>query len=54
MLYEVITHRPADALTHYRAYLEQSHSDDLIVVAWVKELEMQVGTAVASTSGSAP
>jgi len=54
ILYDLSMHRPAEALTHYRAYLEQSHSDDLIVVAWVKELEMQVGTAVASTSGSAP
>jgi tetratricopeptide (TPR) repeat protein len=48
ILYEVSLRRPADALAHYRAYLEHDHGDDLIVVAWVKELEIQVGTAVAS------
>ncbi|TJY61154.1 tetratricopeptide repeat protein [Sinimarinibacterium sp. CAU 1509] len=52
ILYEVSLRRPVDALTHYRAYLEHDHGDDLIVTAWVKELEMQVGTAVASSTGA--
>ncbi len=50
ILYEVSLRKPADALTHYRAYLEHDHSNDLIVTAWVKELEMQLGTSVASNA----
>ncbi|MCX7060749.1 MAG: tetratricopeptide repeat protein [Gammaproteobacteria bacterium] len=39
ILYDVSMHRPQDALTCYRRYLALIGKDDLIVSAWVRELE---------------
>lgn len=52
ILYDVAMRRPQDALFQYREYQRYSGKDDLIVTAWIKDLEMTVGTAVAS--GAAP
>ena len=39
VLYDVYLERPEAALAAYRAYLERSPEDDLIVRVWVRELE---------------
>lgn len=52
ILYDVAMRRPQDALFQYREYQRISGKDDLIVTAWIKDLEMTVGTTVAS--GAAP
>lgn len=48
ILYDVALRRPQDALFQYREYLRTSGKEDLIVSAWIKDLEMTVGTTVAS------
>jgi tetratricopeptide (TPR) repeat protein len=48
ILYDVAMRRPQDALFHYREYQRTSGKQDLIVSAWIKELEMTAGTTVAS------
>ena len=52
ILYDVAMKRPQDALSQYREYLKAAKKEDLIVSAWIKQLEMTTGTAVAS--GGAP
>ena len=52
ILYDVVMKRPQDALFQYREYQRTSGKDDLIVSAWIKDLEMTAGTTVAS--GAAP
>lgn len=39
ILYDVSMHRPAEALRYYRRYQELIGHEDLIVTAWVRELE---------------
>ncbi|WP_161554221.1 tetratricopeptide repeat protein [Stenotrophobium rhamnosiphilum] len=52
ILYEVSMRRPQEALSQYREYLRLSGKENLIVTAWIKQLEMTAGTTVAS--GAAP
>ena len=52
ILYDVAMKRPQDALMQYREYQRSSGRDDLIVSAWIKDLETISGTTVAS--GAAP
>jgi Flp pilus assembly protein TadD len=52
ILYDVGMRRPQDALSQYREYQRTSGKEDLIVTAWIKDLEMTSGTTVAS--GAAP
>ena len=42
VLHDVYTRRPADALTHYRAYQKLAGDERLIVTAWIRELEAQL------------
>lgn len=42
VLHDLYTRRPADALTHYRAYQKLAGDERLIVSAWIKELEAQL------------
>lgn len=39
ILYEVSMHRPQEALVQYRRYQQLSGKDDLIVTAWIKDIE---------------
>lgn len=48
ILYDVALRRPQDALFQYREYQRLSGTQDLIISAWIKDLEMTVGTTVAS------
>lgn len=52
ILYDVAMRRPQDALSQYREYQRTSGKEDLIVSAWIKDLEMTAGTTVAI--GGAP
>jgi len=52
ILYDVSMRRPQDALSQYREYLCVAGKEDLIVTAWVKDLESTAGVTVAS--GAAP
>lgn len=48
ILYDVAMKRPQEALFQYREYQRSSGKDDLIVSAWIKDLETSSGTTVAS------
>ena len=48
ILYEVSMKQPQDALNQYREYLKSAGKEDLIVSAWIKELEASTNTTVAS------
>ena len=52
ILYDVALKRPQDALSQYREYLKVAGKEDLIVSAWIKQIEMSAVTTVAS--GAAP
>ena len=52
ILYDVSMKRPQDALSQYREYLRVAGKEDLIVSAWIKDLEMSSGMTIAS--GAAP
>jgi tetratricopeptide (TPR) repeat protein len=39
ILYDVFLHRPDAALTRYRAYQQLTGGDNLIVAAWIRDLE---------------
>lgn len=47
ILYDVGMKRPQDALPQYREYLRTAGKEDLIVSAWIKDIEMTSGTTVA-------
>lgn len=50
ILYDVSMHRPAEALQYYRRYQELIGREDLIVTAWVRELESRPAQ-LASAAG---
>ena len=52
ILYDVYLKRPQDALLQYREYLRSAGKEDLLVSAWIRELETSAGTTVAS--GASP
>lgn len=52
ILYDVSMRRPQDALVQYRRYQELSNSQDLIVSAWVRDLESR-GPVVADSGRGA-
>lgn len=54
VLYDVYLQRPAAAVTHYRRYLELEGGKDLIVLAWIHELEDRDVTTAAVSPGQAP
>ncbi len=47
ILYDVAMKRPQDALSQYREYQRVAGKEDLIVSAWIKDIEMTSGTTVA-------
>jgi Flp pilus assembly protein TadD len=52
ILYDVSMRRPAEALVHYRRYQALIRAEDLIVAAWVRELEGRPSeVAVAGEGG---
>lgn len=44
ILYDVVLHRPREALASYRDYQRVRGSDDLIVSAWIRDLESRLET----------
>jgi tetratricopeptide (TPR) repeat protein len=54
ILYDVSLRRPQDAMVQYRNYQRVAGADNLIVSAWIKELETSASVAIAARSaGSA-
>ncbi|HSW13145.1 MAG TPA: tetratricopeptide repeat protein [Solimonas sp.] len=53
ILYDVSLQRPQQALASYRSYLQVSGSENLIVSAWIRELE-SAQPAPISIAGAAP
>jgi Tfp pilus assembly protein PilF len=51
ILYDVFLHRRDAALEHYRAYQQLTGGDNLIVAAWIRELETPAPTSVVATNG---
>lgn len=51
ILYEVSMRRPQDALAQYRRYRQLSGKDDLIVAAWIKDLESSGAVVAANPVG---
>lgn len=49
ILYDVALHRPREALGAYRSYQRIAGNDDLIVDAWIRDLESRLQTAPAPT-----
>lgn len=54
ILYDVFMQRPHEALAEYRSYQTQAGKQDLIVSAWIMDLESKVGTQTASRAGTVP
>jgi Flp pilus assembly protein TadD len=54
ILYDVALRRPQDALFQYREYQRISGKNDLIITAWIKDLETTVGSGTAVASGAMP
>jgi tetratricopeptide (TPR) repeat protein len=59
ILYDVALHRPRDALAAYREYQRRLGKEDLIVAAWIRDLEARLQPAApslptASAQGGAP
>lgn len=59
ILYDVALHRPREALTTYQEYQRRLGHEDLIVAAWIRDLEarLQPGASpvrTASAQGAAP
>lgn len=50
ILYDVVLHRPREALVSYRDYQRIAGSEDLIVGAWIRDLESRLETAPAATT----
>ncbi|MFP5307910.1 MAG: tetratricopeptide repeat protein, partial [Gammaproteobacteria bacterium] len=53
ILYDVYLQRPQDAISAYRSY-RAAGGGDLIVEAWIRDLEARVGTMTAAHTGGAP
>lgn len=53
ILYDVYLRRPHDAVAAYRSYRALG-GGDLIVEAWIRDLEARHGTQTAARSGGAP
>ncbi len=51
ILYEVSMRRPQEALLQYRRYQQLSGKDDLIVTAWIKDLETSNANVAVNTMG---
>lgn len=51
ILYDVSMRRPAEALVHYRRYQALIKAEDLIVTAWVRELEGRPSELAAAGEG---
>lgn len=51
ILYELSMRRPRDALAQYRRYRQLSGKDDLIVAAWIKDLETSKAVVAANPAG---
>jgi tetratricopeptide (TPR) repeat protein len=58
ILYDVALHRPREALTTYQDYQRRLGHDDLIVAAWIRDLEARLQTPAqvrtASADGALP
>ena len=54
ILYEVALARPAEALNQYRRYQQLAGRNDLVIAAWIKELETGQGTSLVATTGAMP
>ena len=58
ILYDVALHRPREALATYQEYRRRFGEDDLIVAAWIRDLEARLqpapGVRTASAQGAAP
>ena len=52
ILYELSLHRPRDALEQYRESQKYAVQENLMVTAWIKELEPQAGPLVASDTAA--
>lgn len=49
ILYDVALHRPREALSAYRSYQRIAGTDDLIVDAWIREIESRLQSAPTET-----
>lgn len=54
ILYDVFLQRPHEALAEYRSYQAQAGTQDLIVSAWIMDIESRVGRQTAARAGAAP
>jgi Flp pilus assembly protein TadD len=54
ILYEVSLRRPQEALTQYRSYQEYAGKENLIVTAWIRELEATPTAAITVATGAPP
>jgi tetratricopeptide (TPR) repeat protein len=50
ILYDLYLQQPAQALTHYKRYLELVNADDKTVNGWIIDLERRSGPATASVT----
>ncbi|MGQ0699798.1 MAG: tetratricopeptide repeat protein [Panacagrimonas sp.] len=50
ILYDVALHRPQEALASYREYQRLAGTDDLVVAAWIREIEARLQPAPAATT----
>jgi tetratricopeptide (TPR) repeat protein len=54
ILYDVSLRRPREALSAYQEYQRRSGQEDLIVAAWIRDLEARLPVRTASADGAAP
>lgn len=50
ILYDVVLHRPREALASYRNYQRLAGTEDLVVGAWIRDLESRLEAAPATTA----
>ena len=53
ILYDVVLHRPAEALTAYREYQRLSGADNLVVAAWIRDIETRLQPKPTTTVAEA-
>lgn len=53
ILYDVVLHRPAEALSAYRDYQRLSGADNLVVAAWIRDIEARLQPKPATTVAEA-
>jgi tetratricopeptide (TPR) repeat protein len=53
ILHDVVLHRPREALVAYRDYQRLAGGDDLIVAAWIRDLESRLQAPAAKTTAVA-